>query len=199
MGGAIDRVDPILEPFNPRAIHRARLVRPRPSPNLVRRPRLLDRLDAPDAVTISVTAPAGFGKTTLLTDWVESRGIPAAWITLDDDDNDLVRFVSHLIAAVQTQDPDFGFGTLGLLDGMHQPTDVILATTFSNDALDLANPVTLVLDDAHVLTAPAPLAFIDALLRHPTPLNSRSRWRSPAHAAGSSISAPPTSAFGPPK
>ena len=170
MGGAIDRVDPILEPFNPRAIHRARLVRPRPSPNLVRRPRLLDRLDAPDAVTISVTAPAGFGKTTLLTDWVESRGIPAAWITLDDDDNDLVRFVSHLIAAVQTQDPDFGFGTLGLLDGMHQPTDVILATTFSNDALDLANPVTLVLDDAHVLTAPAPLAFIDALLRHPTPL-----------------------------
>ena len=76
---------------------------PQPRPNLVSRPRLLQRLE--EGLTYKVTllsAPAGFGKTTLLSDWVNQSGNAFAWLSLDEGDNDLSRFWSYAIAAIQS-------------------------------------------------------------------------------------------------
>jgi LuxR family maltose regulon positive regulatory protein len=76
---------------------------PRPRPTLVPRRRLIERLNAElHGSLILISAPAGFGKTTLLSAWVEDMQRPTAWLSLDEGDNDLARFLIHLIAAVQT-------------------------------------------------------------------------------------------------
>src|SRR5215469_12577317 len=73
---------------------------PRPPVDLVARPRLAEALaDARAGELVLVSAPAGFGKTALLADWVRSRGRPAAWLSLDAGDNDPARFWRHAAAA----------------------------------------------------------------------------------------------------
>src|SRR5687767_1937402 len=89
---------------------------PRRRRGLVARPRLLERLDrgAESALTL-VSAPAGFGKSTLLTDWVTAApagGRSVAWLSLDQRDNDPALFWSYLVAAVRTALPGLGAGAL---------------------------------------------------------------------------------------
>jgi LuxR family maltose regulon positive regulatory protein len=90
-------------------------------PELVPRPRLFECLDAGlDRKLTLVSAPAGFGKTTLLSKWVhDGDGTkprpPVAWLSLDDDDDELARFWTYLIAAIQKIHPDFGADVLRLL------------------------------------------------------------------------------------
>jgi len=78
---------------------------PPPRPGFVTRPRLIERLNEGLAKGCRVTlisASAGFGKTTLLSDWITQRARPAAWLSLDKSDNDLGWFITCLIAALQT-------------------------------------------------------------------------------------------------
>jgi hypothetical protein len=86
-----------------------KLHRPRPTSNLVARPRLTDRLDTGlrnGHRLFLVVAPAGYGKTTLVTDWLGKTGIPSAWLSLDEADNDPLRFFTYIVAALQkTFDP----------------------------------------------------------------------------------------------
>src|SRR5919199_3523296 len=87
---------------------------PAPGSQLVSRPALLDRLGTLSALTL-VCAPAGFGKTTLLAEWIAHNGrcepdVRAAWLSLDDDDNDPSRFLAYLVTALQTLDADVGGG-----------------------------------------------------------------------------------------
>ena len=89
---------------------------PRPRRHLVRRARLADRLvrrELPPLILVS--APAGFGKTTLLTDWFAGREGSTAWLSLDSRDNDAALFWSYLIAALRTVVPDVGEAALSLL------------------------------------------------------------------------------------
>src|ERR671928_395525 len=87
---------------------------PRPRPNRVRRHRLLDRLNEGLHGTLTlVSAPAGFGKTTLVSAWVEGHPqagtrLRAAWLSLDEGDNDLARFLLHLVAAIQAVASEVG-------------------------------------------------------------------------------------------
>ena len=79
---------------------------PPPPPKVVLRPRLIERLNEVSAsgklnVTL-ISAPAGFGKTTLVSEWVARGGRPAAWLSLDEGDSDPTRFLSYLVAALQT-------------------------------------------------------------------------------------------------
>ena len=74
---------------------------PPPGPNLVPRPRLIERLDAgllQGGKLTLVSAPAGFGKTTLLSQWIENRNHSATWLSLEESDNDLTRFLTYFIA-----------------------------------------------------------------------------------------------------
>src|ERR687895_1131016 len=99
-----------------RQILRAKLYVPRGRPDAVPRPRLYEQLDegARRELTV-VSAPAGFGKTTLLADWSRRSELPVAWISLDERDDDPVRFVMYLIAAIGTIHEDFGKATSAFL------------------------------------------------------------------------------------
>jgi LuxR family maltose regulon positive regulatory protein len=124
---------------------------------MVARPRLLERLN-PEAgrrLTL-VSAPAGFGKTTLLGEWVEARvdkGRPVAWLSLDEDDNDPVRFMSYLVAAIgrAVEGEGFGEGVLGALRSPEPPRIKAVLGTLVNEIAGLSCALDLVLDDYHVV------------------------------------------------
>jgi LuxR family maltose regulon positive regulatory protein len=125
---------------------------PRRRRGLVPRPRLSDRLDrSGEAVLTLVSAPAGFGKTTLLTEWLAAgNGRSAAWLSLDQRDDDPVVFWTYLLAALQTTDPGVGAGALALLQEPHASIDEVLATLV-NDLDAVQGDVVLVLDDYHLI------------------------------------------------
>src|SRR5439155_26039071 len=89
---------------------------PQPPPKVVLRARLVERLNEGLRRKFTlISAPAGFGKTTLVSAWVASSDRPVAWLSLDEGDNDPIRFLVHLVAAVRTIAPTIGEGLLGLL------------------------------------------------------------------------------------
>jgi LuxR family transcriptional regulator, maltose regulon positive regulatory protein len=100
-----------------------------------------------------ISAPAGFGKTTLLADWLEAdpaNGRSTAWLSLEQSDNDPALFWTYLITALQTAAPTIGAGPLSLLHSSQSPIEVILAELL-NDLSTLAAEVVLALDDYHVI------------------------------------------------
>ncbi|MCW2876044.1 MAG: ATP-dependent transcriptional regulator, MalT-like, LuxR family [Sphaerisporangium sp.] len=127
---------------------------PRRRRGLVTRPRLSERLSrgAESALTL-VSAPAGFGKTTLLAEWlaaVPAGGRSAAWLSLDQRDNDPVMFWPYLVAALKTAAPGVGASALSLLQSPQAPIEAVLATLL-NDLHAISNEAVLVLDDYHVI------------------------------------------------
>src|SRR6202162_5239114 len=93
-----------------------KLYLPRLRPNVVSRPRLLERLNEGLHRKLTlIAAPAGFGKTTLVNEWVEGIQRPTAWLSLDKGDNDPARFLAYLVAALQTISATIGEGVLGVL------------------------------------------------------------------------------------
>src|SRR5690242_4939132 len=107
---------------------------PRPRSNTVPRPRLIERLNEGLQHPLSViSAPAGFGKTTLVSEWIAGSGRPTAWLSLDEEDTDLTRFLTHLIAAVQTIAADRGDEALAALQAAQPPPVSAILTAFLND------------------------------------------------------------------
>ena len=93
-------------------IIRTKLHRPPLSRDLVPRPQLLDRLEAsPQRPLTLVSAPAGYGKSTLVSQWLEGGGHPSAWLSLDAEENDLRHFLHYLLAAIQAVFPDIDHET----------------------------------------------------------------------------------------
>lgn len=122
-------------------------------PGAVPRPRLSERLSRSSKARLTiVTAPAGFGKTTLLTQWLsEITDTAVAWVSLDEADNDPVRFWTYVITALQKAANDFvGVAALELLQPPQPPSEAAL-TTLLNDLQSLPHDVVLVLDDLHVI------------------------------------------------
>lgn len=130
----------------------------RPRAQLVPRPHLVERLQQASTSTLTlVSAPAGFGKTTLLAQWLAEQRMPVAWLSLEPEDNDPVRFLSYLIAALQTVETDVGTSASALLHSPQPPPlETVLAMLTNDLTSHLAGDVALVLDDYHVITA-APL------------------------------------------
>ena len=129
---------------------------PRWRRSLVTRPRLSERLSrgAESALTL-VSAPAGFGKTTLLAEWLAAApadGRSVAWLSLDQRDNDPALFWTYLVAALKTATPGVGAGALSLLQPPEPPSEAGLVTLL-NDLDAISNDVVLVLDDYHVIDA----------------------------------------------
>src|ERR671917_2280114 len=91
-------------------------------PNGVLRPRLIERLNAGLHRKLTlIAAPAGFGKTTLVSEWVAACGRPVAWLSLDNADSDPTRFLLYLVGALQTIAPAIGAGLLQALESQQPP------------------------------------------------------------------------------
>ena len=142
---------------------------------LVARPSLLRRLRAaPLAKVTLVCAPAGWGKSTLLSEWRadarEQR--PFAWVSLDQADNDPLRFWTYVIEALRTLEPEVGAGPLAMLRTPGISVVEVVLPELINTAQRFARPVVLVLDDYHLVTNPEIHEAMTALLEHlPTTLH----------------------------
>jgi LuxR family maltose regulon positive regulatory protein len=134
------------------------------------RPQLLQRLDEGlRRKLILISAPAGFGKTSLLSAWSATCGHPVAWLSLDEGDSDPVRFVSYVIAALQTVAPHLGAGVLGATHAPQPPAPDALLTVLLNDVSALPDQLVLVLDDYHLIDAEPVDRALTFLLEHLPP------------------------------
>ncbi|CAG1015506.1 partial HTH-type transcriptional regulator MalT, partial [Anaerolineales bacterium] len=143
------------------------------SRKLVPRAHLLARLaDGLTRPLTLISAPPGFGKTTLLGEWCntdDGREYPLAWLSLDDDDNDLTRFLTYIIAALATLKHGIGDATLVLLQAPQPPPLKTIVTALINDLGTVPAPFALVLDDYHVITTQPIHEAIGYLLDHLPP------------------------------
>jgi LuxR family maltose regulon positive regulatory protein len=142
---------------------------PRRRRGLVARPRLIERLSRGDEAALTlVSAPAGFGKTTLLTDWLSAAAAAdrsVAWLSLDARDNDPALFWAYLVAAVQTAVPDVGAGALALLSSPQSSAEAVVASLV-NDLDAVPGDLVLVLDDYHVIESAEVHEGMAFLLEH---------------------------------
>jgi LuxR family maltose regulon positive regulatory protein len=137
---------------------------------LVSRPRLIEQLDAGlDRKLSLISAPAGFGKTTLLSEWVTRFPGRAAWLSLDKEDNDEARFWTYLIAALQAVQADLGQDALRLLQGPQRPATQAILTRLLNQVTALPQRVVFVLDDYHLISDLAIHEGLAFLLEHLPP------------------------------
>ena len=147
-----------------------KLYAPKPRPGLVARAQLTEQLDrgAGSKLTL-ISAPAGFGKTTLLAEWLASsrsaeRSI--AWLSLDDADNEPATFWSYLITALQSAASGIGANALSLLAAVQPPPIATVLATVLNELATVPQDVVLVLDDYHAVDAPEIQAGMTFLLEH---------------------------------
>ena len=131
---------------------------PRPRRGVVPRARLRQRVDSTrEAKLTLVAAPAGFGKTTLLADWlaaVPPDGAAVAWLSLDQSDDDPAAFWTYLITALQAVVPEIGSDALALLQSPRPPPIETVLAMLLNELGAISSDVVLVLDDYHLLDAP---------------------------------------------
>jgi LuxR family transcriptional regulator, maltose regulon positive regulatory protein len=143
---------------------------PRPRAAYVSRPRLAAHLDEGAAhELVVVSAPPGFGKTTVLADWARHRGHSVAWVSLDDGDNDPIRFWRHVTAALNAASSGT-VGSVAALLGPPPPTSLDgVVTALVNRLADSPEQVVLVLDDYHLVEAAPVHRSVGFLLDHLPP------------------------------
>jgi LuxR family maltose regulon positive regulatory protein len=113
-----------------------------------------------------VSAPAGFGKTTLVSEWVTACERPVAWLSLDDRDNDPARFLTYLVAALKTIDGTIGEGVLGALQSPQLPPIEPILTSLLNEIAGIPHDFILVLDDYHAVDAKPVDSALAFLIEH---------------------------------
>ena len=129
-----------------------KLYRPQTRSNLVLRPGLIMKLnEGLDCRLILLSAPAGYGKSTLLSEWSETVERPVAWLSLEEADNDPKRFFSYLISAVQQIDSSFGIQVLSALQASETPQLEKILTELLNEITKSDQSFLLILDDYHVI------------------------------------------------
>jgi LuxR family maltose regulon positive regulatory protein len=149
------------------ALVRSKALVPQLRRALVPRPRLSDQLNRPDVALVLVSAPPGFGKTTLLASALGD--LPAgAWVSLDARDADPVRFWSYTLLALDGAVPGVGIAALNLLDSAAAPVEEVVAALV-NELSVRTEEVTLVLDDYHLADSPAVASSVTFLLEHRPP------------------------------
>ncbi len=153
--------------------------------NLVHRQNLIEKLNAGlNKKLILISAPAGFGKTTLLSDWIENSSISAAWVSLDKRDNEPTEFLRYIVAGMQSIDPNIGQRASNLLEAQQRPEMDAILSLLLNDVLGSGKNFILILDDFHVIQSVEIIQMVKFLLNH-LPSN--------IHLAVSSRSDPPLS------
>ncbi|MEM5776589.1 MAG: hypothetical protein AAGU05_16415, partial [Anaerolineaceae bacterium] len=149
-----------------------KLFLPPPRTKAVLRPRLLERLNeglAQGCKLTLISAPAGFGKTTLVGEWINTCGCPVAWLSLDEGDNEPARFLAYLVAALQNIKPGFGERLLAALQSPQPPSTEIILTTLLNEIASIPHRFILALDDYQVIDSEPIDHAITFLLEHLLP------------------------------
>ena len=146
-------------------LKKTKLHKPRVNDDLVPRPRLVSRLNRGlnRPLTLAI-APAGYSKTTLLTQWLTDCPRSVAWLSLDETDNDLALFFEYFIAAIQTVFPNACPETSALLKTPHLPSREYLTATLINEISELPEPFVLILDDYHRIEEQTVHQLIEALV-----------------------------------
>ena len=131
---------------------KTKLYIPPPKPKDIHRPLLIKRLNEGLDLKLSLlSAPAGFGKTTLVSSWASECNRPVAWLSLNEMDNDPIVFLIYLIAAIQTIFENFGEQALPMLRSPQPPSLESIVTAIVNEISSLKERIILVLDDYHIL------------------------------------------------
>jgi len=139
-------------------------------PEVVSRPRLFERLNEGLHRKLTlIAAPAGFGKTMLVSAWVAGCDQQVAWLSLDEGESDPTLFLTYLVAALQTIAPDIGDGLLGVLQSPQPPPTASILTALLNEITAIPNNFVLVLDDYHVIDAKAVDQVLIYLIDHLPP------------------------------
>jgi len=147
-----------------------KLYRPPLQPDFVPRPQLLEQFDGWQQRPLTlISAPAGYGKTTLVSSWLETAGFPHAWISLDKNEDDLTQFLTHFLAAIRAIFPDILEGTLVPNNGLEQPPVQALTNSLINDLAQITAAYVLVLDNYHCIEQMAIHDILSALLLTPPP------------------------------
>jgi LuxR family maltose regulon positive regulatory protein len=154
-------------------ILRTKLHRPPVPRDYVHRSRLVEYLDQRRERPLTlISAPAGYGKSVLISSWLETCGSPGAWLSLDELDNDLRQFLSYLLAAVQTIFPDSVGKTTILVNAPTLPPLPVLVSSLANELDSIEQNFILVLDDIHHIREKSVRQFLKDLLRHaPRPMH----------------------------
>lgn len=147
---------------------RTKLHRPPVPSDVVCRKALHDRLDEGGHKPLTlVSAPAGYGKSTLVAHWLETREGRSAWLSLDEVDDDLRTFLGYVVAALKSVFPQACAETQGQLEAEGLPMLPVLAGCLDNDLEDLDESLVLVLDDYHRIEGPNVHELLNHLLKHP--------------------------------
>jgi LuxR family maltose regulon positive regulatory protein len=134
------------------------------------RARLIERLNEGLHRKLTlISAPAGFGKTTLVSEWAGATRRPTAWLSLDEGDNDPPRFLTYLVATLRTIAPNIGSGVLALLQSPQSPSPESILTALLNEIITIPDNFVLVLDDYHVLDSKPIDSALTFLLEHLPP------------------------------
>jgi LuxR family transcriptional regulator, maltose regulon positive regulatory protein len=153
----------------PAPILATKLYVPLPRSGVVLRPLLIERLNEGFSASRKLTlisASAGFGKTTLVSEWIASSERRVAWLSLDEGDNDLTRFLAYLVTALQTIAPKIGAGVLAALQSPQLPSAESLLTALLNEIITLPDKFILVLDDYHMIDSQPVDQALTFLLEH---------------------------------
>lgn len=133
--------------------------------------RLSEGLESRRNITL-VSAPAGFGKTTCISEWIHSLDLPFSWLSLDPTDDDPGRFFIYFIAAFQRIDPNFGHEIEAVIKAGKIPPNEIISTSIINDILEFNTRFVLVLDNLHTIQDHNIIEVLKSLLsNHPNPLH----------------------------
>lgn len=142
---------------------------------IVKRPQLIqclnEGLESGREITL-VSAPAGFGKTTCISEWIDSLNIPVIWLSLDSSDDDPLHFYMYLLAALQTIELDFGQEIEGVIKAGQVPPSDIISASIINTILEFEGRFLLVLDDFQVIQDNNILEVLKKILdNHPQPMH----------------------------
>ena len=143
---------------------------PLPCQTLVPRPRLTTILSKALTRRLTlVSAPAGYGKTTLVSNWLHETDVPAAWLSLDEGDNDPARFIEYFITALHSIIPAIAVDLPGRFQGMQPAPFGTLMLLLINEISEQTAPLVLVLDDFHAIHAESILEMLTFFLEHMPP------------------------------
>ncbi len=164
----VDEASPATAQQSPAPLVTTKVQVPRLRSALVHRSRLLQRLqEGMEGPLTLLSAPAGFGKTTLLTSWLDSNGTAGAWFSIEPEDNDPVRFFTYLLTALQRQERHLGSNLLPLLQSSRPASLETVLALLINEVNSWQGPrLVLVLDDYHVITTQAIHQALTYLVEH---------------------------------